>query len=75
MIQISLKKILLGFLAIFLMSRGRKIVRFLSELEFDGVLTLKPLRDCSEEARYLVTIALLTACFVIVAQIFRNYKK
>ena len=77
MIQISFKKILIVFLIIFLMSRAKRIARFFEELEFehDGILTMEPLRRCSEEARYLVTIALLVACFVIIREIITNLKK
>lgn len=79
MIQISFKKVLIVFSIIFLMSQAKKIARFFSELELefesDGILTLEPLRNCSVEARYLVTVALVTACFVVAWKIFMNFKK
>lgn len=76
MIQISFKKVLFVLLTIFLMSRAKKIIKFFSELEFesDGILTLEPLRNCSEEARYLVTVVLFLTCFVIAWKVFMNLK-
>jgi hypothetical protein len=73
--KISLKKILIAFLAIFLLSRSRRIAELFSELDFDGVLTLQPLRNCSEDMRYLVTLALFALAFVTIWSIFVHTRK
>ena len=64
--QISVKKILIAFLIIFLLSRSRKIVELFSELDFGGILTLEPLRESPEQGRFFVTIALFALIFVTV---------
>lgn len=75
MIQISFKKVLIAFAAIFLMSRARYIKEFFSEFEFGGILTLEPLRNSSEGDRYIVTVVLLLTCFIVAWKIFTNHKK
>jgi hypothetical protein len=72
--NINLKKIMAVFIAIFLMSRSRWIIDFFSELETGGILTLEPLRNCSEEARYCVTVLLIALCFVVIWKIYLNRK-
>ena len=66
--QISFKKIGIAFLVIFLLSRSRAIMEFLSniELNLDGIFTLEPLRRCSDGARYVVTVLILAFCFVVI---------
>ena len=74
--QISLKKIGIVFLVIFLLSRSRAIMEFLSgiDLNLDGILTLEPLRGCSAGSRYLVTVLFLAFCFVVIWKLFMNRK-
>ena len=75
--QISFKKVFIGFLIIFLMSRAYKVISFFSGLEFEGseILTLQPLRDCSEEGRYIVTLVFFLACFIVVWKFLMSRKK
>ena len=66
--NIDLKKILIVFLVIFLMSRSRRIIEFFSTLDLDteGILTLEPLRTSSPGARCLITVALFVLLVVII---------
>ena len=66
--KISFKKIGIAFLVLFLLSRSRAIMDFLSNIDLnaDGIFTLEPLRRCSDEARYIVTILFLAFCFVVI---------
>ena len=66
--RISFKKIGIVFLVIFILSRSRAIMDFLSgiDLNVDGIFTLEPLRRCSDESRYLVTILFMAFCFVVI---------
>jgi hypothetical protein len=64
--RISLQKVLIVFLIIFLLSRSRNIAEFFSELDCGGILTLQPLRDSPEQGRFFVTIALSALIFVTV---------
>jgi hypothetical protein len=56
--QISFKKIAVAALVVFALSRTRQILRFLDELDLRGILTLEPLRNSPEGARFLATVAL-----------------
>ena len=73
--QISFKKILIVFIVIFLMSRSYRIIEFFSNFDGSDILTLQPLRDCSEQGRYIVTILFFTFCFVIIWKFLINRKK
>jgi hypothetical protein len=64
--RISLEKVLIVFVAIFLMSRSRRIVEFFSDLDTDGILTLEPLRDSPPQARFFVTVMALALAYVTV---------
>ena len=68
--RISFRKILIAFLIIFLLSRSRRILEALSGFEGGGILTLEPLRNCSEMGRYVATLALLFLCFIIFWHLF-----
>jgi hypothetical protein len=72
--KISFKKIGIAFLVIFLLSRSRAIIEFLSgiDLNVDGIFTLEPLRRCSAEARYVVTVIFLASCFVVIWKLVRS---
>jgi len=63
MIQLSWRKILIGFVVVLVASRTRWIREFLKGLDFGGILTLDPLRRAPEEGRFLVTIALCALAF------------
>jgi hypothetical protein len=56
--QISFKKIAVAVLVVFALSRTRQILRFLEELDLGGILTVEPLRNSPEGARFLATVAL-----------------
>jgi len=64
--KISVQKILIAFLIIFLLSRSGKIVESFSELDCHDILTLEPLRDSPEQGRFFVTILLFALIFVTV---------
>ena len=74
--QISFKKIGIAFLVIFLLSRSRLIMEFLSgiDLNLDGIFTLEPLRRCSAGARYVVTVLFLAFCFVVIWKLLMRNK-
>jgi len=74
--NISFKKIGMAFLVIFLLSRSRVIIELLSDIDLnpDGLFTLEPLRRCSAEARYVVTILFLAFCFVVIWKLLRRKK-
>ncbi len=72
--QISLKRILIGFAILFVLSRSYKIRDFLSRLDFGDLLTLEPLRDNSPEARFLVTLALFALCVVTIFCLLQKRK-
>jgi len=73
--QISLKKVLLVFVAVLLLSRTGRIVQFIEALDFSGILTLEPLRNSPKEGRFLVTLALCVLIFVTVISFLRNRRK
>lgn len=64
--QISFRRVLIVFLAILLMSRTGKILKFFSDVDTDGVLTIEPLRESSSEIRYVVTLALCALLFTTI---------
>jgi hypothetical protein len=74
--NISFKKIGIAFSVIFLLSRSRAIMEFLSgiDLNLDEIFTLEPLRRCSTEARYVVTVIFLAFCFVVIWKLLRRKK-
>jgi hypothetical protein len=64
--RLSLRKILTLLLVLVIVSRTGKILQFLEGLQFDGILTLEPLRRSPEEGRFLVTVLLCALVFVTV---------
>lgn len=72
--QISFKKIALAALVVFALSRTRQILRFLEELDLGGVLTLEPLRNSPEGARFLVTVALGALAVVLLCSLLSRRK-
>lgn len=68
--RISFRKILIAFLIIFLLSRSRRILDAFSGFDGGGILTLEPLRNCSELQRYIATMAILFLCFIIFWHLF-----
>lgn len=62
--KISLRKILILLLVILLLSRTGKILQLFSGLDFNGILTLEPLRDSPQEGRFLVTLGLFALAFI-----------
>ncbi len=69
MSRVSLKKILAVFAIIFAMSRTGKIIDFFSKFDTGGIFTMEPLRRCSENARYVVTLLFCAMCFLIIWRI------
>lgn len=74
MIQPSLKKILIVFAMIFLLSRTGKILEFLFQLHLDEIFTLQPLRQSPERGKFFITILLL-AWLATVAFCLLNKRK
>jgi hypothetical protein len=72
--QISLKKIAVAALVVFALSRTRQILRFIEELDLGGVLTLEPLRNSPEGARFLVTVALGALAVVLLCSLLSRRK-
>ncbi|MFC1783563.1 hypothetical protein ACFL02_08255 [Planctomycetota bacterium] len=75
--SVSLKKILIAFGIIFLLSRSRKIIDFFSEHGGEGFfdfLTLEPLHQSSIEAKYIVTLALFALVFITVFRLLYKRK-
>jgi hypothetical protein len=66
MIQPSFKKILIALAILLVLSRTGKILEFFSDFDGDGILTLQPLRESPEDARFLITIALCALIFVTI---------
>jgi hypothetical protein len=75
--QISIKKISIALLIILLLSRSRAIIEFTHRIDLlpDGIFTLEPLRNCSEESRYLVTVMFMAFCFVVIWKLLISRKK
>jgi hypothetical protein len=72
--KISFKKIAIAFLVIFLLSRSRRIIEFFSGLDMDDTLTIQPLRNCSEDMRYLITLALFALLYITVVRLLHKRK-
>lgn len=73
--NLSLKKIATVFLVLFLLSRTRVILKWLSEFDADGIFTLQPLADQPPEARYVVTLLFMALIVVIVWKYILNQGK
>ena len=72
--QVSFKKIAVAALVVFALSRTRQILRFFRELELGGILTLEPLRNSPDGARFLVTVALCALVFVVLYSLLSRRK-
>lgn len=72
--QISFKKIAVAALAVFALSRTRQILRFLDDLDLRDILTLEPLRNSPEGARFLVTVALGALAVVLLYSLLSRRK-
>jgi|GEM_PF-770740 len=72
--HVSWKKVLAAFAIVLVLSRSRRIIEFFADSDGGGILTFEPLRDCSEGARYLVTLALLALAFVIFWRLYLRKK-
>ena len=70
MIKISIKKIVIVFAILVLLSRSKYIIEFFSDLDLGDTLTLAPLQNCSEASRYVVTCLLLALGYVIFWRLF-----
>jgi len=68
--RISFKKIAIAFLVILLLSRSGRIIKALTGFGGGQILTLEPLRNSSEEGRFLVALALMALIFVVVLRVF-----
>ncbi len=64
--QVSVKKIIAFFVVIFLMSRAKHIIRWISEIHDREILTLEPIRDFPDGARAAITVALFALIFVVI---------
>lgn len=72
--QISFKKIAVAALVVFALSRTRQILQFLEGLELGGILTLEPLRNSPDGARFLVTVALGALAVVLLYNLLSGRK-
>lgn len=61
--EISLKKIICIILIIIVLSRLDTILSFIRNICIGIYNNLKPLRDCSEEGKFIVTLAFMSLCF------------
>lgn len=73
--RISMKKIALAFVVLFLLSRSAKIAAYLSDLEWDSWFTLEPLRNSPPLARYTATLAVLALFYVTIVMILIKRKE
>ena len=73
--NLSIKKITTVFVVLFLLSRTRVILKWFSEIDADGILTLQPLADQPVEARYVVTLLFMALIVVIVWKYILNREK
>lgn len=71
---ISFKKIGILVFSVIALSRTRQILRFIEELDLGGVLTLEPLRNSPEGARFLVTVALCALVIVLLYNLLDRRK-
>ncbi len=74
MSQKTITNVLIAFAIIFLLSRTGKILQFLSGLDAGGILTLGPLRDSPENARFYITLALFVLAFVTIFSLLQKRK-
>lgn len=74
MSQISFKKIAVAALVVFALSRTRQILRFLEDLDLRDILTLEPLRNSPEGARFLATVALGALAVVLLYNLLSGRK-
>jgi len=72
--KISFKKIIITLLVIFILSRSRQIIEFVSNLNMGDILTLEPLRESPEKARFYITLALFVLAFVTVFSLLQKRK-
>lgn len=70
--QISLKKVLIAFLVVLVLSRTGRILQLLEGLDCGSVLTLEPLRRSPEEGRFIVTVLFYALLFVTVFFLFKR---
>ena len=71
---ISFKKIIIAILIVVLLSRLDRVLTLISHIYETIDESFDPLRNCSEGARYLVTLALLSLAFVIFWQLYLRKK-
>ena len=72
--QLSFKKIFIAFLIIFLLSRSRKIIDYLSAIKLGEWFTLEPLNKSPLLGRYIVTVLLLMLIYVTIIKIYIKRK-
>ena len=72
--RISVKKIAIAFLILFVLSRSGRIIGYLSDLEWDTPFTLQPLRDSPPLARYTATLFVLLLLYVTIVKILMKRK-
>jgi hypothetical protein len=70
--QISFKKVLIGFLVLLVLSRTHRILEWLGSLDLGGVLTLGPLSRVPEDGRFLVTLALCALPVVLLISFLKR---
>ena len=71
---ISLKKTIIVILIVVMLSRLDHVIAFISSIYQAFYDSFEPLRNSSPEGRYLVTLAFLSLCFVVIWHLFLRKK-
>ena len=74
--QISLKKIFIVLVVIFLLSQSGKLIRFFTNLKLEGLFfdSMEPLRKSPVEARYVLTLLLFALIYITIFKLLQNRK-
>ena len=72
--RLSIKKIAIAFLVLFLLSRSGQIISYLSNLEWGSCFTLEPLCNSPPLARYTATLLVLVLVYVTIVKILIKRK-
>lgn len=71
---ISIKKVLTAILIIWLLSQVDHIFNFARSACQEIYIAFEPLRNCSEEAKYVVTLAFLVMIYITVFELLKHRK-
>jgi len=73
--NISLKKILVLFLLLVLVSHSRDIIRLICELDVGEIFSLRPLRESPEQAKFFVAIMTGALLFTTVFCLLNKHRR